>query len=125
MSKKRILVIDDEKLIVKSTCMALQLYDLDAFGALSGKEGLDEARLKRPDIILLDIMMPNMDGWDVLKALKADPITASIPVIIFTAREYSNGPEMARQKGALDYVAKPFELEDLAILIHRSLSGGE
>jgi CheY-like chemotaxis protein len=119
MSKCKVLIVDDEKLLVKSTCMALGYFDYEATGALDGKEGLQKAESLRPDIILLDIMMPAMDGWEVLKKLKGNEATKNIPVIMFTAKEYSNGKKLAQSSGAVDFIAKPFELEELAELIKK------
>ena len=117
MEKKKILIIDDEKLIVKSTALALSYFGYNTVQAASGAEGLAAAQKERPNAILLDIMMPVMDGWEVLARLKEDPATASIPVIIFTAKEYSNGYSLAKEKGAAGYIAKPFEPEALDQLI--------
>ncbi len=117
MSKGKILVIDDEKLLVKSTCMALTYYDFSTESALSGKEGLSIAAECHPDLVLLDIMMPEMDGWQVLALLKENEATKNIPVIIFTAKEYSDGKSLAEKHGAVDFIAKPFELEDLVAIL--------
>jgi CheY-like chemotaxis protein len=75
-----------------------------------------------PDLILLDIMMPGMDGWQVLEKLKSDPVVAGIPVIIFTAKEYIKGKQKSIQAGATDYISKPFEPEDLILAIQRILN---
>jgi len=117
MAKGKILIIDDEKLLVRSTCIALACYDFLTESALDGKEGLAKARDCHPDLILLDIMMPAMDGWQVLERLKKDEATKNIPVIIFTAKEYSDGKTLAEKKGAVDFIAKPFELDDLVEII--------
>lgn len=122
MSKCKVLVIDDEKLLIKSTCMALNCYDFEAKGALDGKEGLQTAEDFKPDIILLDIMMPEMDGWEVLKKLKEKETLKNIPVIVFTAKEYSNGKSLSESKGAVDFVAKPFELEELVSILKKYTS---
>jgi two-component system sensor histidine kinase/response regulator len=115
----KVLVIDDEKLLVKSTCMALSFYGFEAKGALDGEEGLSAASQFGPKIILLDIMMPGMDGWQVLSLLRAGETTKNIPVIIFTAKEHSNGTALARSKGAVDYISKPFEPEDLITVLNK------
>ena len=121
MKPKKILLIDDERLIVQSTCMALKFFGYEALGALNGESGLADAAAKKPDLILLDIMMPGMDGWEVLKKLKENEATKNIPVVIFTAKEYFNGRDMAKQKGAQDLLAKPFEPEDLIKTIKKYL----
>jgi DNA-binding response OmpR family regulator len=122
MANGKVLIIDDEKLIVRSTCMMLGHYGYDVKGALGGEEGLKAALEFLPEVILLDIMMPGMDGWQVLEKLKQNATTQSIPVVIFTAREYSNGKALAIEKSAADFVAKPFEPEELAAIIDDILS---
>jgi DNA-binding response OmpR family regulator len=121
MAAAKVLIIDDEKLLVKSTCMALAHYGFEVKGALDGEEGLRAALDYKPDVVLLDIMMPGMDGWQVLEKLKQDPDTKNIPVVIFTAREYSNGKALAIKNGAADYAAKPFEPQELAAILEKQL----
>jgi DNA-binding response OmpR family regulator len=121
MAAAKVLIIDDEKLLVKSTCMALAHYGFEVKGALDGEEGLGAVREYKPDVILLDIMMPGMDGWQVLEKLKQNPDTKHIPVVIFTAREYSNGKALGLKNGAADYVAKPFEPQELAAILDKQL----
>jgi two-component system KDP operon response regulator KdpE len=125
MAKPKILIVDDEELLVKSTCMALELNEYDPVGALDAEEGLAKAESFKPDLILLDIMMPGMDGWQMLQKLKQNNATRSIPVIIFTAKEYANGKALAESKGAVDYVAKPFRLDDLDALLKSYLRKGD
>ena len=122
MAAAKVLIIDDEKLLVKSTCMALAHYGFEVKGALDGEEGLRAALDYKPDVVLLDIMMPGMDGWQVLEKLKQNPDTKHIPVVIFTAREYSNGKALGLKNGAADYVAKPFEPQELAAILDKQLT---
>jgi DNA-binding response OmpR family regulator len=121
MAAAKVLIIDDEKLLVKSTCMALTHFGFEVKGALDGEEGLRAALEYKPDVILLDIMMPGMDGWQVLEKLKDNGETKRIPVVIFTAREYSNGKALGLKNGAADYVAKPFEPQELAEILNKQL----
>jgi DNA-binding response OmpR family regulator len=102
--------------------MALVHFGFEVKGALDGEEGLKMALDYKPDVILLDIMMPGMDGWQVLEKLKENAETRSIPVVIFTAREYSNGKALAIKNGAADYAAKPFEPQDLVAILEKQLS---
>ena len=88
---------------------------------MDGEEGLRKTGEYRPDIILLDIMMPGMDGWEVLKRLQENGAARDIPVVIFTAKEYSNGSETARKLGAADLIQKPFEPDDLDGVIKKYL----
>jgi putative two-component system response regulator len=73
----------------------------------------------QPDLILLDIMMPGIDGWETLTRLKRDPATAGIPVVIFTAREHSRGHQKSADMGAADYFRKPFEPDELIELVEK------
>jgi DNA-binding response OmpR family regulator len=125
MARDRVLIIDDELLMVKSTTMALKYAGFDARGAHDGKEGLRVAVEWLPDVILLDIMMPDMEGWEVMDKLKEDERTRQIPVVILTAKEYSDGRILARRRGAADYLAKPFELDELETLVRRHTRADE
>lgn len=116
---RRILVIDDEPLIVKSTCILLRHMGYGTLEAYSGEAGLESARRERPDLILLDLVMPGMDGWRVLEGLRADPSTAGIPVIIFTAKEYADYETVDCIRGARGHIRKPFEPEDLEEALRR------
>jgi CheY-like chemotaxis protein len=119
--KGKVLVIDDEKLLMKSTCMALNLSGFEASGALDGAQGIAAAAKVHPDIVLLDIMMPGMDGWQVLERLKQLETTRSIPVVIFTAKEYSSGASFAATRGAAGYIAKPFDLDDMVRVLEKHI----
>ena len=85
--------------------------------AASGEEAIARARDENPGLILLDIMMPGIDGWETLSRLKEDSRTKAIPVIIFTAREHSRGRQLARELGAADYFQKPFEPDELIAIV--------
>jgi len=91
--------------------------------ASNGKQGLEVAGKTKPDLILLDIMMPEMDGYTTLAALKADPLTAKIPVIMLTAVGFQLNKQLALNTGAVGYVTKPFEVRDLLSKIGQYLSG--
>ncbi|MBD3343564.1 MAG: response regulator, partial [Chitinivibrionales bacterium] len=82
MINKKILVIDDERLIRTTTILLLKKEGAVAIAAADGKEGIELAKKEHPDLILLDIMMPGMDGWQVLETLRSEPLCASVPVII-------------------------------------------
>jgi CheY-like chemotaxis protein len=106
-------------LIVKSTCMLLRHMGYRTLEAFAGAEGIEAARRERPDLILLDLVMPEMDGWQVLSRLQADPATSGIPVLIFTAKEYANAEIVGNLQGARGHIRKPFEPEDLEEAIRR------
>ena len=106
----RILYVDDEPDIREVAQMALELEeDLEVRLAASGAEGLAEAAAWSPDLILLDVMMPQMDGPTVLEKLRADPATASIPVVFITARTQAQEVATLKALGALGVIAKPFD----------------
>lgn len=120
MDKKKILVIDDEENIVKMLKTLLEINDYEAETALDGKEGLSKANKYKPDLILLDLVMPNLNGYQVLETLRGDETLKSIPVILFTAAP----PEVAAKSGssaieAVDYVLKPFDRMTLSFLLER------
>ncbi|MFA6079288.1 MAG: response regulator [Candidatus Omnitrophota bacterium] len=113
--KKKILVIDDEGDILKLARMRLEANDYEVVTLESGNRAVDIVKKVKPDLILLDVVMPGKNGCDVCRELKADETTRAIPVIIFTAHypeeEYiriSSG-----EIGADDYILKPFEIQNL------------
>ncbi|MFN9704394.1 MAG: two-component system response regulator [Planctomycetota bacterium] len=114
---RTVLIIEDEKLIVVSTQMVLEAAGFRVESANNGEDGLNKARDVTPDLILLDIMMPGIDGWETLTRLKRDPATSRIPVSVFTAREHSRGHQRSAELGAVDYFRKPFEPDELIELV--------
>ena len=118
---KSVLIIDDDQWIAMSTAMVLEAEGFTVHSALSGPEGIDRARDLHPGVILLDIMMPGMDGWETLERLKADPQLSQVPVIIFTAREHREGRSKAEDLGAAEYFRKPFRPDALVDTIRRHL----
>jgi DNA-binding response OmpR family regulator len=121
MSTQKILIVDDEKLILISTRIVLESVGYTVITAASGEEALTKAREESPGLILLDIMMPGIDGWETLSRLKDTPESKDIPVIIFTAREHSRGRQLAREMGAADYFQKPFEPDELIAIVEEHL----
>lgn len=106
----RILYIDDEPDIREVAQMALELEpDFEVRTCASGAEGIAQARAWQPDLVLLDVMMPEMDGPQVLESLRQDPATASIPVVFITARTQAQEIAMLEALGALGVLAKPFD----------------
>lgn len=116
---RTVLIIEDEKLIIFSTQMVLESAGFRVESAVDGEEGIQKAQAARPDLILLDIMMPGIDGWETLTRLKRDPATSGIPVVIFTAREHSRGHQKSTEMGAADYFRKPFEPDELVDLVKK------
>ena len=113
MSKKRILVVDDEAELVKAIEIRLKEAGYEALVAYDGKEGLEKAHKEKPDLIILDLMLPKMDGYKVCGLLKADTRYGKIPIIIFTARAQESDIKMGQEAGADAYMTKPFEYQVL------------
>src|SRR5512136_798157 len=105
----KILVVDDEPNIVKLVESRLRANGYDVVSAANGSQGLERARQEKPDLILLDIMMPEMNGEAVLIEIKKDPATKSIPVIMLTAKQDADDiVRCVADLGATDYIVKPF-----------------
>ena len=117
--ERTVLIIEDEKLIIVSTQMVLEAAGFRVESATNGEDGIAKARSLSPDLVLLDIMMPGIDGWETLTRLKRDQGTANIPVIIFTAREHARGHQKSAEMGAADYFRKPFEPDELIELVEK------
>jgi DNA-binding response OmpR family regulator len=110
---KKILLVDDEEDILDFLELILEEQGYAVIKATSGREALAAAQVNRPELILLDIMMPEMDGWEVLKLLKADEEVAHIPVAMLTARTEMKDKIQGLQEGAIDYICKPFATKEL------------
>lgn len=114
MPKERILIIEDEKDIVKMLEYNLEKEGFKVLSAYNGEDGLDMARKKNPDLILLDLMLPGIDGLEVCKAVKNEANReASIPVIMLTAKSQEADKIIGLELGADDYVTKPFSPREL------------
>ncbi|OQX56163.1 MAG: hypothetical protein B5M53_02890 [Candidatus Cloacimonas sp. 4484_209] len=106
---KKILVVDDEQDILELISIILSEKDTVVYKAKDGLTAIDIARKEKPDLILLDVMMPEMDGWEVLKILKIDEIAKDIPVVILTCKTETKDKVLGIQEGAVDYITKPFD----------------
>jgi len=113
MEKRNILLVDDEEDILDFLELILEEQGYSVVKATSGRDALASAQMHRPELILLDVMMPEMDGWEVLKLLKADEEVAHIPVAMLTARTEMKDKIQGLQEGAIDYICKPFRTKDL------------
>ena len=113
ISRPRVLVVDDEEDVINVLRLVLGKSGYHVLTAASGMDGLMRAQSEHPDAILLDIMMHEMDGWEVLKLLKLDDQTRDIPVIILSARVEPKDKIRGLQEGAIDYVTKPFAVREI------------
>jgi DNA-binding response OmpR family regulator len=117
----RVLVIDDESPIRLLCRVNLEAEGMDVLEAADGPSGLEKARAERPDVILLDVMMPGLDGWRVAEELLEDERTTSIPIVFLTARAELRDRARGIDLGGVDYVTKPFNPLDLAPLVRALL----
>lgn len=120
--KKKVLIIDDEKDILELVSIILSESDISVYRAEDGLSGLEIAREEKPDLILLDIMMPEIDGWEVLKMLKVDEETKDIPVAMLTCKTETRDKVLGIQEGAIDYITKPFAPDDLLTKVEEILT---
>ena len=130
MNKGRLLLIDDEKDFVDTLTVRLEAKGYDIIKAFDGKEGLEKAHAEKPDLIVLDIMMPEMSGYDVCRKLKVDQKFNNIPIIILTAKFEPNDIRFGKDMGADAYLTKPVELNILSdkiaeLLKNRGIDLGE
>lgn len=121
MSKKRILVIEDQEDVRENITELLELSNYEVLNASNGKEGIKKALDSPPDLILCDIMMPEMDGYEVLYLITKNPSTASLPFIFLTAKTEKADFRKGMNMGADDYITKPFEEMELLGAIERRL----
>jgi two-component system cell cycle response regulator DivK len=104
---KRILVVEDDPDNRRIVAKVLSVEGYDVIEAIDGIEALAQARAERPDLILMDLALPNVDGWEATRRLKSDPETRSIPVVALTAVAMRGDEEQARAAGCDDYLPKP------------------
>ena len=121
MSKGRILVVDDEIYIVHILDFSLGMEGYEVITALDGEQALEKLKTEKPDLIVLDIMMPKLDGYEVCKAIKSSPETRHIPVILLSAKGRNVDQKLGFDVGADDYITKPFSPRKLVDRINALL----
>jgi two-component system alkaline phosphatase synthesis response regulator PhoP len=121
MAKGRILVVDDEIYIVHILDFSLGMEGYEVLTALDGEQAVEKARAEKPDLVVLDIMMPKLDGYETCKLLKADPLTKDIPVILLSAKGRNVDQKIGFEVGADDYITKPFSPRKLVERINAIL----
>lgn len=118
--KKRILFIEDQNNLQKLVAHALEEHGLEVSSALNGQEGIEKAIEQKPDLILLDLILPKKDGFEVLKQLKTQEQTKNIPVIILTNLDTSDNVQKAIDLGATTYLIKSnYKLEEIVEIINK------
>ncbi len=113
MSEATVLVVDDDPVIQGLLRVNFEMEGYEVIVAGDGVEGLERARSERPDVVILDVMMPRMDGLEVARQLKADPATAPIPIVLLSAKAQQIDVRAGGAAGADAYVTKPFDPLDL------------
>lgn len=116
---KKILVVDDERHIVRLVEINLQRAGYEVITAYDGVEALEKVKASKPDMLVLDVMMPRMDGFEVLQNLQADPSTSEIPVIMLTAKAQDADIFKGWQSGVSSYLTKPFNPRELLTFVER------
>jgi len=124
MPPLKILVCDDERHIVRLIQVNLEKQGWLVVTAYDGKEGLEKIKAEKPDLCVLDVMMPYMDGFEVLKALRREPETESLPVIMLTAKAQDKDVFEGYHYGADMYLTKPFNPAELVSFVKRIVQGG-
>lgn len=121
MDKKKVLVVDDDADLAKMLKVSIEAEGYEFMGAMEGKEMLEVLKTKKPDVILLDIMLPNMDGYSVLREMRKHEKYANIPVIILSAKEKKKMGDLFALEKVAFFVEKPFDTKELMEKIKESL----
>lgn len=119
---KKILIVDDEQDIVESLKFVLENYDYTCYCAYNGEDGLKLAREIKPDLIVLDVMMPRINGYKISRLLKFDKKYKDIPILMITARSQEEDKLIGEETGADEYITKPFDLDDVVKTVQKYLN---
>ena len=119
---RRILVVDDDPRLLHVVAMYLSIEGYEVDSANNGEEGLRCLEARRPDLVILDVMMPGIDGLEACRRIKSNPETRHIPVVLFTALSRTDDVEKGRAAGANRFINKPFSLIGLGAVIRSFLS---
>lgn len=123
VTKHKILIVDDEPSIVKMVGKRLEVEGFDVLVAMDGQEGLLKAQTESPDLIVLDLMLPKLNGYEVCTLLKQDARYQKIPIMLFTAKAQARDEQLGKECGANAYMRKPFQGKELVDTIRGLLSG--
>ena len=122
--KKKILLVDDEPDLAQLVSLRLQAAGYEVRVAYDGQQAMDEVKKNRPDLIILDLMLPKIDGYKVCRLLKFDERTRAVPILIFTARAQADDLTLATECGANAYLTKPFDAATLLAKLAELLGVG-
>ena len=121
MEKARILIVEDNMDNYQLVCYVLERAGYGVFLAVNGRDGVDAARAQKPDLILMDLGLPEMDGWQATQKLKSDAETKSIPLYVLTAHTLPNERKRALEAGCDGYLAKPIQMKGFLNVVEQAL----
>jgi DNA-binding response OmpR family regulator len=113
MSQKKILVVDDEADLVETIRFPLEMEGFNVLTSYNGEDALNQARKETPDLILLDLMLPKLDGYKICRLLKFDEKYKHIPILMLTAKTQEKDKLLGKETGADEFITKPFEMDEL------------
>jgi len=119
---KRIMIIEDDQDVIDTLLMVLKMNKYEVDVAYDGRQGVQKIKQNKPDLLILDLTMPVMDGWAVMIAVKKDPVYSTIPIMVVTSSKEMQHIEKARKLGVQSYCVKPFEPQKIVKIINRLLS---
>ena len=125
MSKKRVLVVEDNMDTYELVRFILEKNGYETFLAVNGRDGVTAARMQCPDLIIMDLLMPEMDGWLATSLIKKDEQISKIPLIVVTANALPDARQRSLDAGCNDYVTKPMDLLDLLDTVNQWANKGE
>jgi two-component system alkaline phosphatase synthesis response regulator PhoP len=120
----RILLVDDDEHILRLARYMLESHGHDVISARDGAEAISLARANQPDVILMDVLMPGMDGYTALNEIKKDILTSEIPIVMLTAIDFDMNKKLAKELGSTGYLTKPFSRKDLLETVARLIPAG-
>ena len=118
---KKVLLVEDNDVNREMMTRRLQRRNYEVIAAVNGEEAISKTQSEHPDLILMDMSLPVLDGWEATRRLKADPATVTIPIIGLTAHAMSSDRQLALEAGCNDYATKPVEFDKLIEMINRYL----
>ena len=117
---KKIMIVDDEEGLIELVTAVLEQEGYEVIAAMNGEEALEKLKTVKPDLILLDMMMPGMSGREVCERIRKDPKTKDLKVAFITVAKFSEtGRDVLKKMNVLDYITKPFENEDLVVRVKK------
>lgn len=121
---RRILVVEDDPVGQRYLRIALEAHGYRVLMAANGLEGLRKARREAPDLVILDVMLPGVDGYEICHRLRADPVTSGMPILLFSAKDQESDVSVGQQVGADDYLTKPAEPAQIVRRVENLLRRG-